>query len=338
MLYLFGDSITYGVGASVASKAYAYLLAIALSGTSGNSAISGAMVPDQATYVYNANITSGDTVTIMLGTNDERIYGTNTAKQEFFKNGLAALAVRASSNTTNAIAGGTYTGTWYNTVAYGVGKHSNVNGSKLTFSVSGPVVYIGYIKQINNGGQFTVKVDGVLKGTYDCIGNGITTAKGLAYGPQLLRIAGLANTTHTVEIEVVSPTATANRVYIDWWGGVAPRNAVYVANIPYATAYVSGGSDANVDAYNSEIASMANALGSDGVDVHLVDVNTSLSDSDMADEYHPNDAGHQKINNKFLSAMGLVPAITYIEKKLYLGSDNNWYVGDSSSKVLISVP
>jgi lysophospholipase L1-like esterase len=334
MIHLFGDSITVGVGASLISKAYAALLIATLGVGADNTAVSGAMVPDQATHVYSSAIASNDTATIMLGTNDERIYQSNVTKQEFFKSGLAALTVYASSNTTKALTSGTYTGTWTNTVAYGIGKHSNVNGSKLNFSVNGPVIYIGYIKQINNGGQFTVKVDGVLTGTYNCTGVGITTAKGLAYGTQLLRIAGLANTSHTVEIEVVSSTATANRVYIDWWGGVSARNAVYVANIPYATTYVSGGSDANVDAYNADIAAIVTELSGDGLNVNLVNVNSVLTDFDMADEYHPNNAGHQKIADKFLNVMGITPTITYTEKKIYFGSDSQWYFGDENNKVL----
>jgi lysophospholipase L1-like esterase len=338
MLHMFGDSITYGVGASIAAKAYAAILSLALALTPTNSAISGHMVPDQAHAVYTSNIQENDKVTIMLGTNDERIYGTNASKQEFFRNGLAALAVRAASNTTNAVSGGTYSGTWYNTVAYGIGRYSLDQGSKLTFTVHGPVIYIGYIKQMNNEGEFTVKVDGALKGTYSCGAVGITTYKGLKYGPQLLRIAGLSDTTHTVEIEVVSPSSTSNRVYIDWWGGISPRNPLYIANIPYATSYPSGGSATNVDLYNGEIAGIVSELSGDGLDVQLVDVNSVLKAQDMADAYHPNNSGHQKISNQFLATMGAVPSLSFTEKKVYYGSDNNWYVGDETDKRLIAVP
>lgn len=296
------------------------------------------MVPDQASAVYSCSATSSDKITLMLGINDERIYGTNSTKQTYFKDGLISLSVYLSSHTTKAINGGSYAGTWGNTTAYGIGKHSYTKGSKLTFTINGPVLYLGYIKQANNGGQFTVKVDGVSMGTFSSNGDGINSNLGLNYGPQLLRFSGLTNSSHSVEIEVVSATSTSNRVYVDWWGTPSSKNTVHLANIPYATAYVSGGSDANVDLYNEEIERIVSTLTADGLDVRLINVNAVLADADMFDEYHPNDSGHEKIANAYLSAMGLPPVLKYYEKKIYLCSDNNWYVGDESSKILISVP
>lgn len=339
MLHLFGDSITYGVGASSTGKSYAKLLATALGVAHSNAAVSGSMVPDQATYVYASSLMASDIATIALGTNDERIYGTNTSKQAYYKSGLSALVAYLAATPIKAVSAGTYSGTWGNTVAYGIGKNSYTNGSKLTFQVSGTVIYLGAIRQAGNGGQFSVKIDGDLKGAFSNNGDGVNTNLGASYGPMLLRFSGLVDALHTVEIEVTSATSSNNRVYIDWWGSNASaKTPVYLANVPYAISYSSGGSSANVDLYNGEVAAIVAELGGDGLPVHLVNINSALSPPDMYDAYHPNDSGHQKICNKFLDVMGLAPSVTYTEMNIYLGSDNNWYVGDGSNKIQITVP
>jgi hypothetical protein len=235
----------------------------------------------------------------MLGTNDQRIYGSNTAKQVLFRNGMYALAVYMSTDVTKAISGGIYSGTWGNTVAYGIGKYSDTQGSKLTFSASGPVIYLAYIKQVSNGGQFIVTIDGVNKGTFTSDGAGITTALGMTYGPQLARFDGLGSGSHVVEVEVISPTSSSNRVYIDYWATPSARNQLYIGNIPYATSYPSGGSNANVDAYNDELSRIVSTLSDDGLMVKLVDVNSALTPADMFDPYHPNDVGYLRVMLKY---------------------------------------
>lgn len=294
-----GDSISVGVGASTSAKGWAQILAPTLGGSVVNTAVSGSMVPDQATAFYGKTFVANDKVTLMLGTNDERIYNVNATKQAYFRNGLSALAVYAASTPTKAISSGMYSGTWSNTVAYGIGKMSYTAGSKATFSVTGPVIYLGYIKQVANNGQFTVTIDGVSKGTFSANGDGMTTYLGATYGPQLARFAGLSNAVHSVEIEVVSATDSANRVYIDWWSSNVAKSSVYVGNVPYALSYPSGGSIANVDLYNGEISGMVSQLAGDGLLVYHVDVNSALLPSDMFDAYHPNDSGHLKIFRKF---------------------------------------
>lgn len=322
MVITFGDSITAGVGASTPSKKWAQLFASSLGAQLINNAVSGGMVPDQAAYVYASNISSNDFATLMLGTNDERIYGENNAKRQLFQSGLAALAAFIASSPIKAIHAGVYSGAWENTYAYEIGKNSYTQGSRCTFSVSGATVLIGYIRQVANYGQFTVKIDGVNQGTFSSNGDGMNTHLGATYGPALLRFAGLTAGDHSVEIEVVSPTSTGNRVYIDWWSGCMPRTTLKLANIPYALAYGSGGSKANVDAYNQSIVQVASDLASYGLSVELIDVNSVLLPTDMFDDYHPNDSGHQKICDAF---KGAPPAITFTSAQLMLGSDGNMY-------------
>jgi lysophospholipase L1-like esterase len=300
--YQSGDSLTVGYGAS-ASRGWAQMLGSYIGGSVVNTAVSGSMVPDQAAAVYSKNYTSADKATLMLGTNDERIYGSNASKQALFKDGMYALSVYMASHVTKARDSGVYSGAWENTVAYGIGKSSYTNGSKLSFTFDGTTLYLAYIKQVSNGGQFTVKIDGVAKGTFFSDGTGINTALGATYGPQMARFSGLSNAEHHVEIEVISATSSSNRVYIDWWTTPNARTPLFIGNIPYATAYASGGSSANVDAYNEELSTMVNTLSSDGINIRLVDVNSILTASDMYDSYHPNDAGYIKIYTIFQQLM-----------------------------------
>lgn len=336
MIHQFGDSITASVGASVPSRGWAQMLATTLSLPAANSAIAGAMVLDQCDAVYRSSIVPSDVVTIMLGTNDERVYGLNASKRARFISGLSALSVYASTIAKKAASNGSYSGSWSPTVAYGIGKNSYTNGSKLSFTGEGTAIYLGYIKQEANGGTFTVKIDGILKGTFTSDGGGCSSYLGATYGAQLARFDGLSAGTHNVEVEVTSATATANRVYIDWWSSnnVAGSPA-YVVNIPYATAYTSGGSNENVDLYNADISAMVSCLRADGLPVHFVGVNSLLSPTDMFDEYHPNDSGHTKIKNAVYVAM--TGGITYSPAEFFKGSDGAWYYDIGSGKQPINL-
>lgn len=334
ILHTFGDSISLGYGVYGAS--FPSLLADGLGASLLNRAVSGAMVPDQAAYVYGSNLAPTDVATLMLGTNDERIYGESELKCGLFQSGLAALAAFIAASPIKAINAGTYAGAWGDTYAYGVGKNSYVQGSRCTFSVSGTTVLIGYIRQASNHGQFSVKIDGVLVGVYSNNGDGITSAAGVSYGPALLRFPGLADGVHTVEIEVVSATSASNRVYVDWWAGNKVGTPVKIANTPYALAYSSGGTRANVDAYNEAIAQVVSDLASDGLSVELIDVNSALGSADMSDDYHPNAEGHKKMFRLF---KGGPAETTFTAVSLLLGSDGKlYYLPDGGAPQVFTVP
>lgn len=321
----FGDSISFGYGASSTSKSYPQLLATSLSTNLVNSAVSGSLVSDQAPFVYANVMGSSDVATLMLGTNDERIYGSNNTLKEFFINGLTALSVFLTTSPVKAIGAGVKVGNWEPTYVYGIGVNSQTAGDTISFTVTGDTGYIGYIRQINNYGQFSVKVDGVDKGTYSCNASGITTPQGVTYGPATVILNDLGEGSHQVEVTVVS---TSGRVYIDWWASAVSVNKLIVGNVPYALNYNSGGSDLNVDAYNQEIDTMVSYLKSKSLDVELANVNSVLTPSDMYDNYHPNDAGHQKMFTEFLSKFS---EITYTVVDVYLGSDGLFYIGPNKT-------
>lgn len=328
-IFTFGDSISFGYGAIPPTTAFPYLLSNSLGVTLHNFAVSGAMVPDQANSVYSSTPLSDDVVTLMLGTNDERVYGTSAVTKKYFADGLAALAVFIATSPVKAKSSGTYSGVWKDTYAYGIGRYSDQTGSKLNFSCSGTSIYIGYIRQAAITGEFSVKVDGIPCGIFYTNGNNIGTSHGISYGPALARIGNLTDSQHQVEIEVLS-----GRVYIDWWASNAVKSSckLKILNIPYALAYNSGGSNENVDEYNAEIEFLCTLMEQDGLVFELVCVNPALTPGDMYDNYHPNSQGHSKIARLIL---GEPDPVSYTKTELFVGSDGNFYLGEDKRKILI---
>lgn len=303
----FGDSITFGDFATVpATLGYVGLLSTALARPITNYGISGDMVPDQTARVYTTNPAYGDISTIMLGVNDERTYGLNSTTLGYYRRGLQCLAAYLGlGNKQFAISSGTYTGTWTNTTAYGLGKNSATNGSTATFTVNGTTVYVGMIQQDASPGTFNVLIDGTVAGSYTTQTTGLgPTVNGVSFGAMLLRFPGLSAGSHTIEIVVTSATSGSNVVYVDWVAGnaqtVLPR--VYVGQVTYAEVYNSGGSSANVDSYNAVIASLIADLVSDGLNVTPVTTNVLNLSVDMDGAYHPINTGHVKLAAAFQSA------------------------------------
>jgi hypothetical protein len=295
----FGDSVTFGDFASpISTNSYINLLAGAIARPISNFAVEGDMVPDQTAKVYGVNPAYGDISTIMLGINDQRIYGVDATKLGYWRRGLQCLiAYLGLGNKQFGVSSGTFTGTWANTTAYGLGKVSATNGSTATFFVNGTTVYVGMIQQDGAAGTFDVKIDGTTVGSYTTQTTGLgPTVNGATFGAMLLRFPNLSAGTHTVEIVVTSATATGNNVYVDWVAGnaqsVKPR--VYAGNVLYAESYSAGGSAANVDSYNAEHAALTSELADDGLNVTAVDVHNiiPLNTTYMDGGVHPINPGH----------------------------------------------
>jgi lysophospholipase L1-like esterase len=329
----FGDSVTEGYNATSASFAWVNVLGAAIGQTIVNLGKAGDMVPDKADEVYGTSAAAGDVSLLTLGINDQRIYGSDAVKRGYFERGLLAEAVwLATGARQTGISVAAETGTWENTQVYGIGRCARTAGSTKTFQVAGTTIYLGYILQNGQAGAFDVLIDGVSMGSFVTSASPpMTTYHGLSYGPQALRFAGLSAGVHTVQVVV----SAGDRVYVDWVAGneqaVKPR--VLIGTVLRALSYVNGGSDANVDAYNTAIASIVTALQADGLNVTLVDLHAALNiTSDLdTDGLHPNNAGHGKIAAAYQSALGAAP-ITYTEVKVYLGSDGKYYVGDGVEK------
>lgn len=329
-LFAFGDSITAYAGASSPQNAYISKLAASLSATLDNSGVSTAMAIDQGTALINKAPAVGDVSTVWFGTNDQAKYDTDPAKRIYFIDCIRAYAVRLATSPVSAtpVNGVTFTGAWGTGYAYGV-YGSTAAGSKATFSFSGDSVTLGFLRQYGNSGTFRVSIDGVGKGVF-AIGGDVRTLLGSAFGPMALTFSGLGSGSHSVSIEVVTADAS-NVVFFHWFSAMVPKCKVAITNIPHAVAYTYGGSDANVDAYNSDLSGLVSALASLGLDVSLVDVASILTDADFADNVHPNDQGHAKIAELIQYSLSggaeIPPAIKLEATQVFKGSDGEFYIG-----------
>ncbi|KAA8555108.1 hypothetical protein [Pseudomonas marginalis] len=327
-LFAFGDSITAFAGATSAAKAFISQLALALGLSLDNSGVSTAMCIDQGAALIQKTPAAGDMASIAFGTNDQAKYDVDPAKRGYYIDCLRSYAVRMASGVKNATPanGVTFTGSYGSGYAYGTYGLSSA-GSKASVSVAGTSVALGFLRQYNNSGTFRVKIDGVDKGTF-AIGGDVRTLLGASFGPMALQFSGLSAGTHSVELEVVSADAQ-NVVFFQWYSAMQPKNKVVIYNIPHARAYTYGGSDANVDNYNADIASLVTSLSAAGLPVYLADVNSVMTSADFNDNVHPNDYGHAKWYqagyNKLYTAPAIPPAVTFSETKIYLGSDGLFY-------------
>lgn len=305
--HAFGDSVTASTAATDTAHGYVALLGASLGVAIVNHGISGDMVPDGAAKIYTVTPGLNDKFTLMFGINDERIYGVNATTQAYFRAGLQDHCAYLGTATKQlALSSGAETGVWGATGVLGIGKSSNTNGSTKQWTVSGTTVYLSMLRQDTGTGTYDVQIDGSTVGSFATQSTGLATLNGINYGPRLHRFAGLANTSHTVKVIVTSATGGANQVYAQWVAGntqtVKPN--VYLADVLRATAYTSGGSAANVAAYDVDVAALIAELQADGLSVRAVPVQNLLDlVADMDGAYHPINSGHAKIAAVFLAAM-----------------------------------
>jgi hypothetical protein len=310
----FGDSITYGVGASDSAHSYAELLADAKGWTSyTNYGVSGAQAWDQADQIFARDIAAGVISTYMIGANDERIYGAVDYKIGVFGNAhLAELVWLATLHAKKVLAAdATTTGTWDAPGVYGGRLLRSFDvGAKKTFTAYGRTVYAVLMQQEANTSTQRVTVDGRVMGVYSTQTAGLATQNGRGFGPRLVRIPGLTDGPHTVEVENVTADGS-NPGYFLFGAGSAGGTAgagpsVFVGNITRQSAAgyaANGGSDATVALYNDVIARNVRLLQEDGLNVGLVDVSSRVDTTNMPDGIHPNDAGHAQIRDAFVEGM-----------------------------------
>jgi lysophospholipase L1-like esterase len=317
----FGDSITFGVGASAEQKRYPNIIAQAVGWTLTNKAISGSAIADQVPAIYSESVEPDGNSVILTGYNDMRHFGTDNEGIVFYRNALyPALAwlaiperrkVRASDNNV------TYLGPWAAFPAYGyLGRYATQRNASAAFTVDGTGIYICGMATYNSTGTFTASVDGVEKETRTCSASR-TPGGGSPYSPFLVRIAGLADGPHAV---VLTVTSDEGEVFFDWAAGVggaaspSAKPNVFVGNTlrMRSSAYALGGqgidagSDAAVALFNATIRSVCADLVADGLGVYHVDASGSYDPNgpDVSpDLVHPSDQGMAKIAAAFLAQM-----------------------------------
>ena len=356
--YAFGDSLTDGSGADapIHTNGYAWKLATRLGLPLTNFAHGGDMVPDQVGRAYSIRPAADDLFTIMLGVNDERIYGVDATKQGYFRDGLRALVTwLALGQRTLAVNGGVETGnSWTNTALYGIGRRATAVGDSKIFTNTGSVAYLSMIIAPSTLCTYTLTKDGSVIGSFDANAPGVTSYNGWPYSERLHRIVGL------VPGDQIGITMTGGSYcYVEWFGdnNQAGKPRVFVGNVvrqvsggPQGYA-MWGGSDANVAAYNVDVAQTVVDLHADGLDVTLVDVwsvvNTTTDIWQPVDGIHPTQSGHNKMADTFYNAiMGAGPppgdsftfTLAPVYRRLNNGTtDGTFWIDDGASRKQLPV-
>lgn len=303
MFHAFGDSITYGLGASSPALGWVRRL------DPVNHGVSGAQAADLANLVLATTPTAADRFIVAVGSNDVYKYGTNLAKQAYFRQCLTALLAWLSLPIKTPARNLTRFGPWHDAMVNNHGLACGTNGNKLTGVVTGSQLVVAYTIQDHalTVGCADVFVGGVRVGQISCTGLGMTTHLGQTYAAAASIFAtGLqAGESATVEIEVVSPSG--KYFFVDWIAsGEQPRPQICVGNVtPWsASAYADCQLTAQVTAdYNAIIA----AVVADFPNAALVDNHQVITPAQhlRPDGVHPNDAGYALLADQFRAALRL---------------------------------
>lgn len=289
----FGDSITVGTGASSTIKSYVGLM------TPVNQGVSGEQAGDLSNLIQtNA---SADRYTVMIGTNDVRIYKDTLKKEHFrrfFRECLSWL-----SNPIKVLAKDmVMTGAWANTTVNSFGRYTLQTGASIKTTVTGSKIFIGTIIQNSASAvsSANVLIDGVLAGTLSCDGYTtiMNTQNGASYAAAC-EVFYAAAGAHLVEI--VNTSLTGKYLYINYIATEQVSPPVYVSNIIKlsSTVYASLGiTSAATDSYNAIIAAVLQDFPAKLINNYSV-IDPTIH---LADGVHPNNAGHQIIYNNFIAA------------------------------------
>jgi lysophospholipase L1-like esterase len=313
--HAFGDSITFGIGASMTSDRYVSLIAKDKALTLTDLGISGSQACDVAdTQILpneNPGITSAAMYTEMVGINDADVKGTGAYEANYINcltAGLSWLGIPSSHKT--FAKNGSISGAWSNDGSWpdGVGLFSTTTGStlSLTLVTSGRPIYLWYRMQDSNGGSFTYALDGGPVTTVTTASTPtISTQNGGTTGRGVVRLPRAEAGAHTVTISVTSSTSPKNSVSI---GAIGTPSAPSDKDLSYVyqagvTKQRQDGNSAATAQYNSDALSIVNLLADDGLKVFFVPVRNFIDGlpSQMFDQLHPNDLGHSLIRNAFES-------------------------------------
>lgn len=324
------------------AKAWSSLFAAACGKTVVNVAQPGHCAADQAAAILSKDVEADGLSVLSIGTNDYRCYGYSAPRMAGFVDCLLAYLVHMAANVRTATnACHTYSGSgWSDSDPYGGGtsggRVSSTAGDKVAIPFIGDVVYITAIR-LGFGAAAAIKVvDSATladKGTYSFSDPGQTYAQIAAsapdFGPRCVAVRGFGPGAHSVTVEILSGS-----FYFTESADATPHAHAFLMNIPYALEYSGGGSQAIVEAYNTQNAALVADVQGDGLSAHLVNVNAETKPSDMADSLHCSDAGHinwfNALVSKYNAIMGasvaLMPkVVTYGSVSFEIGSDGFLY-------------
>jgi hypothetical protein len=225
--HAFGNSITFGIGASIPSKRYVSLIAtdkalvltdLGVSGSQACDVVDAQIMPNE-----NPGTTNVAIYTEMVGINDADVKGAGAYEANYNNCLTAGLSWLGIPSTYKTFAqNGSTSGSWSDDGSWpqGVGLFSTTSGSTLTLTLvtTGGPIYLWYRMMDSNGGTFTYALDGGAATTINTAPTAtISTQNGGVFGRGVVRLAGVSPGTHRVNINVTSATSASNSVSI---GGI----------------------------------------------------------------------------------------------------------------------
>jgi len=320
-LTAFGDSYTYGIDSSgsYTTENYINFISRATGLPVTNKAISGGLVIDLGSNIYNTMTGPDDVFITMTGYNDGRVYGSSANGLATYRGSLRAmltwLALPANAKILANSPAMIYTGSW--SVLGSV--YANKSTSKFTLTVGstaltyvkGDTVYIGQTRSTSTPAVFRVEIDGRDYGTFTNTAWS-ASSQGMTYGPDVIRIAGLQSTKqHSVKITHVS----GGQFYLDYIAGNGGANVYYPCPTVFSGNTVRMldyshelSSDAVVDMYNQIHREVCAELVRDGLNIMFVDVSSGYDPAahglaNNPTEVHPTIIGERYLADTFLQAM-----------------------------------
>ena len=313
-----GDSFTLGVGAS-AGKGFSNIISDVIKAQELNMGLSGGSIVDISKRVFTTETNLGNINFILPGFNDQAHFGENSNNLQSYGDSLEAIITYVSIPNVNKVFSSSNSvvrdGVWNTFNEYGgTGLYTDVVGSKLTFTIDGDTAILQYIQQYLNQSSFSVKIDGVNRGTFTSVGNVSNggAISNLMYSSKQQVFTGLGPGQHSVVVEylsggsgefsfILSCSGIPSNLNLTLVGGTCNENTIGASLIWNYTSYTD---TANKNFKNKSI-EICNKLTSIGLPVLYVnttdyDANTKMVNQD---NIHPNNIGHEAIASSFLNKL-----------------------------------
>ena len=289
-IYEFGDSITYGNGATPLSMGYGSLLIADFAGEGTNFAVPGASSADESDVMlknYNPQQSNNPAVTSMIGTNDLFIYGGNYGVFQADVAGMMEWAtVPRNAKVFFTDAQCTSTGTWSNVAAYGFPggvEQSTTPNSTFTCTIvtAGPALYFGFMQDTGwTAGRMTILVDRASPSSGATINSKNYYGSQETYKFTTVRYP-LAAGSHTFQVTFAGTAGATGTIAPVWLGSAYPISddlppRIFIADVPVQQA---NGNGSLIATYNSALLSDIEKLQGDGLPIIHVQENAAASGS-----------------------------------------------------------
>lgn len=317
-LHTFGDSLMAGSLATISANKVAQRVQSVVGGTLQEWSVGGTQVTDMASQLPLRGIrpTKDDLTIWIVGYNDNRNFGDDSAKRAALGEGVKGLAVymalpnkKYNNESTDWTRNGSWT--YQDAATYRDAYFSNTVGNWAETEVEGETIYVGFWNRPSGRAVVEIRVDGVLVGTYDTNQSYADEGGQFDIVNGVFRRRGLTPGKHVVRCTVPS----GGGVCQPWWAAghsLGDDTAqVWLMGCPrmptggYAAAgnpNFNNGTDAAADLIADEVKAVVEKLQEDGLDVRYIAPPPFVDAEDWdADLVHWDDSGHMGAASAFIT-------------------------------------